>query len=295
MARVQTFGLLPAAHVEARCSGIGVLLDEELSLLGTGFLPLVGHLEQGPAVCLGQPWQIRFPELKAPRPYAGLFSLSPVAPPSRTGGDLTRKQARARRGSDFLFATSTARYVSGVLLSEDATIHGEARAALGRVIAHNLTEPRHGDRPLCDTTHCQVFQGTHAATPGDEAIFEALPYSGWLHFARGGSEPWSRTVAATEVEAVLGDAPTGIRFFDGEVRYRRTVARGATIYDEPAGLPCDLLRSRLRLPACPERVEQRPGNYLFSGRGQGHGVGLDVEWAKQSGLSAEEILRRAYR
>jgi hypothetical protein len=295
IARVQTFGLLPAAHVEAQCSGIGVLLDEALSLVGTRFLPLVGHLEQGPAVCLGQPWQIRFPELETPRPYAGIFALSPLVPPSRTQGDVTPKQARARRGSDFLFATSTARYVSGVLLSEDATIHGEARTALGRVIAHNLTQPRHGARPLCDTTHCQVFQGTRAATPGDEAMFEPVPYSGWLHFARGGSEPWTRTVAATEVEAVLGDAPTGIRFFDGRVRYRRTVARGATLYDEPADLPCDLLRSRLRLPACPDRVEQKPGRYLFSGRGQGHGVGLDVEWAKQSGLSAEEILRRAYR
>ena len=34
------------------------------------------------------------------------------------------------------------------------------RIALGRVIAHNVAHSRHQGRPLCDTTHCQVFKGT---------------------------------------------------------------------------------------------------------------------------------------
>jgi len=296
-AQVQTFGLLPPAHVQARCSGIGVVLNENLSLVDTSFLPLIGHLEHGPAMCLGAPWQVRFPESDSDgRPYAGVFTLSPLPPPTRTHKDATRKQQRARRGSDMLFSTSVGRYVTGVLTSEDAAIRGEARVALGRVIAHNLAQPRHGERPLCDTTHCQVFQGTGVPALGDQAIFAGLPlpFPGWLHFSRGGEEPWTRSIAANEVDAILGNAPTGIVFASGRIRYRRTVARGSQVYDEPAELPCDALRSRLRLPACPERVETREGNYLFTGRGQGHGVGLDVEWAKKSKLPADQILRHAY-
>ena len=58
-----------------------------------------------------------------------------------------------------------------MLAAEDATISGEARLALGRVIAHNAREPRHGVRPLCDTTHCQAFLGTAAPRDEDDAIF----------------------------------------------------------------------------------------------------------------------------
>ena len=36
--------------------------------------------------------------------------------------------------------------------------------------------------------------------------------------------------------------------------------------------------------SCPQRAEVKAGKVVFEGRGQGHGEGLDVEWAKRSGL-----------
>ncbi|OGQ91791.1 MAG: hypothetical protein A2289_10045, partial [Deltaproteobacteria bacterium RIFOXYA12_FULL_58_15] len=295
--RVQTFGLLSKAQIEASCDGVGVVTDgEKLTYLETGFLPLVQHVEVGSSICVGAPWLIRFPTTReSGRPYAGIFRLSPLPPPGPTQEGATKRQQRARRGSEIVFSTSRARYVAGVINSEDASIRGEARVALGAVIAHNAAQPRHGYRPLCDTTHCQVFQGTHPPLAGDDAIFEiSWSPTGWLHFARGGTDPWRQSVPRILVDEILGANPIGIAIRDGRIHYSRTVVAGGNPHDEVTDIPCDLLRSRLRLPSCPEQVEVGSQEVVFFGRGQGHGVGLDVEWAKQSGLDAKAILEQAY-
>jgi hypothetical protein len=54
------------------------------------------------------------------------------------------------------------------------------------------------------------------------------------------------------------------------------------------------LRGPLKLPSCPEKVAVSGGTMVFEGHGQGHGEGLDVEWAVRSGLTAEQILDAAY-
>ncbi len=294
-AEVQTFALLLPWQVEARCAGLGVARGRSLVITPSAFSPLPQLLEQGEAMCLGAPWSIRFPGVASEgRPYAGVFALLP-APRSDAGSGASAKQARARRGSDIVFTTSRARYTAGVLLAEDAKISGDARVALGRVIAHNVAHSRHPGRPVCDTTHCQVFMGTPAPWAGDDQIFAGVPPGGdWLLFSRGGSEPWEDSRSRPEVENVLGSNATGLVIADGQLLYRRTVAAGDSTYDESAAMPCDLLRSRLKLLSCPERIAFAHERFTFSGRGQGHGQGLDVEWAKRSGLSADEILRRAY-
>ncbi|MBI3179670.1 MAG: hypothetical protein HYZ27_08400 [Deltaproteobacteria bacterium] len=294
-AEVQTFALLLPWQVEARCAGLGVALGRNLVITPSDFRPLPQLLEQGEAMCLDAPWRIRFPGVPSEgRSYAGVFALSP-APRSDPGSGATAKQARARRGSDIVFATSRARYTAGVLLAEDAKIGGDARVALGRVIAHNAAHSRHPGRPVCDTTHCQVFMGTPAPLPGDDQIFAGAPPGGdWLLFSRGGNEPWQDSRSRAEVEKVLGANATGFVVANGQILYRRTVSTGDSTYDESTAVPCALLRSRLALLSCPERIVSADERVTFSGRGQGHGQGLDVEWAKQSELSAEDILRHAY-
>jgi hypothetical protein len=69
---------------------------------------------------------------------------------------------------------------------------------------------------------------------------------------------------------------------------------GTDRWEERRDLPCEALRGPLKLPACPVAVEARAGTVVFAGRGQGHGEGLDVEWAKRSGLGADELVSRAY-
>ena len=96
------------------------------------------------------------------------------------------------------------------------------------------------------------------------------------------------------MQAALGADARGLQFRGGHVSFIASASEGAASWEERRELPCEALRGPLRLPACPERAAARGGALVFEGRGQGHGEGLDVEWAKRSGLDADRILEAAY-
>ncbi len=296
---VQVLGLVPAEHVEARCEGLGVTASRYGPIVHPRrLLPLLALTAAGRALCLGAPWQLRFPDLgPTQRAYAGTFAFSPPpryrAPP---GQQVPRRARLARQGSSFVFTGSRGGYVAGVLRSEDAAAGGEARIALAQVIAHNVEQPRHPGRAICDTTHCQVFQGTAPVDPLLERALGSppLPWSGWLPFSRGGDESWEQARSRAEVAELLGRGFASLRFDGLRLRYLRSIDDGEAIYDEATELPCELLRNRLKLPACPQRAVERGEQVVFSGRGEGHGLGLQVEQAKASQESARRILQAAY-
>jgi hypothetical protein len=297
-ARVQVFGLLPAPEVTARCDGAGFAAAPDGPVPAEGEVGLLALARLGPAVCLGGPWQVRYRGLPSPRPYAGVFTTEPAPePPPARGPTPTDRERRARRGSDLVFRTTRLLYAAGVVTAEDAALRGEARVALARVADRNVRASRHPGRPPCDTTHCQVFLGTRAARREDRGALAApLPPGPFLAFSRGGAEPWSVERTAAAVEAVLGPGARTLAFGAGRVRYLAQSAdgRGDARWEERREVPCEALRGPLRLPACPERAEVEGASFRFVGRGEGHGAGLDVEWAKRSGLPAAEILERAY-
>jgi peptidoglycan hydrolase-like amidase len=96
------------------------------------------------------------------------------------------------------------------------------------------------------------------------------------------------------VEAVLGEGLATLRFEAGRVSYVRTEREGGATFDTPESVPCEVLRSALKLPACPRTASFDGAAIVFEGRGRGHGEGMDVESAKASGLRSDEILERAY-
>jgi peptidoglycan hydrolase-like amidase len=211
---------------------------------------------------------------------------------------VTERERNARRGSDFIFRTTRLQYTAGVVASEDASLKGEARVALARVAAHNEqhAESRHGGRPICDTTHCQAFLGTVRVQPEEEKALRSPPlrWNEWLLFSQGGQEPWRELRPRARVEALLGQGLAVLRFDVGRVFFVRTQQESGATFDTTESLPCELLRSGLKLPACPRTASFDGADILFEGRGRGHGEGLDVESAKASGLPSEEILERAY-
>jgi hypothetical protein len=294
LAEVQVFGLVGPANVRARCAGRGVLLAEGgPRLLPEAEVALLAARE-GPLLCAGGPWQVRLPGAATPRPYAGLFVHDP-APALRGAALATPRERNARRGSDLTFRTHRLAYAAGVVAAEDAGARGEARVALARVADANAEHSRHRDRPVCDTTHCQVFRGT--AAPGKDerrALTAPLQVDRWLPFSRGGREPWREERSEADVRAALGPGARAIAFGRGKVSFVASAPDGGERREERRDLPCESLRGPLDLPSCPERASDQGGTFVFEGRGQGHGEGLDVEWAKRSGLSAEEILERAY-
>jgi hypothetical protein len=306
-ARVQVFGLLPEHAVEARCDGTAVVIDAVPHVAtSTSLSSLVAR---GRAVCTGGPWLVTPGRDLAERPYAGVFHRSPAPPSPSTDPTATPRQRAARRGSDVVFSTSRSRYVDGVLRAEDSTLRGEARVALSRVIDHDHDHggERHPGRPVCDTTHCMTFKGT-TSSPPDRALVDALQRPlvdsgrrGWLPFSQGGASPWQETRPHRAVTAALG-AFASLTLHDGADGGRvvvvvRAERVGDADIDEPEAVPCELLRSRLRLPSCPTLATRTGDRWTFSGQGAGHGLGLDVEQAKRrarGGASADAILDEAF-
>jgi hypothetical protein len=298
---VQVFSLLTPSQVDLRCERGGFrLVDGAPAPLGTDWRQL-GEVLQGRLVCLAAPFEVRLPKMNEGRPYAGVFRREPpaawVPPPGMTA---TEKERRARTGSEAIFRTTRLAYVTGVLASEDASIVGEPRAALARVVSHNAdTRERHGSRPVCDTTHCQVFQGTTRTSPTDAETLARpkLETPGWLPFSRGGDEPWTETRPRKDVERALGTGLALVQRLEsagGTLRVVKTVTDDGEPYEDSQAMPCERLRGPLKLPACPSSATWTGTTVEFKGVGRGHGLGLDVEAARKSGADQDTILERAF-
>lgn len=285
-AEVQVFGLVGSDRVSVLCNGRAVRSGGgSVEELPSGWQVLRAALGTGEILCAGGPWQVRVAG-RAPRPYAGIFSFRAL-PDRMPEAGTTRREARARRGSEVVFRTTLSAYVSGVLVAEHAGLGAEAGLALAEVIAHDARVERHPGRPLCDTTHCQVFPGTAPASPEVRRALALpdLPTTRWLPYFRGGDEPWEARRSAAELRHVLGDA----RKLDGDGRVLVVTRDGGV-----ERMACEPVRAALRLPGCPREGVLEGETVRIQGRGRGHGIGLDVEAARTSGLTAAELLRRAY-
>ena len=154
-----------------------------------------------------------------------------------------------------------------------------------------------------------TFKGTPMG-PADPTLPQALRRPlvdtgrrGWLPFSQGGDAPWQETRPRSALVAAVGMF-TSLTVRDAtEVDGGRIVVvirpgrAGDADVDEPEVLPCELLRSRLRLPSCPTSASRHGDSWIFAGQGAGHGLGLDVERAKgraREGASADTILDEAF-
>ncbi|MCC6809927.1 MAG: hypothetical protein IT381_21035 [Deltaproteobacteria bacterium] len=300
-ARVQSFALLDGDDVELACDGVPVAISAGAPLLLPRTFRAIARLvsqENDRALCLGRPFVARRVATDTSgmngRLYAGVLARDSA--PRLAGSDAATP--RARRGSDYIFTTTEARYVAGVLQSEDAAISGEARRALAKVILHNVRSAaeRHGGRPVCDTTHCQAFLGTPKEALAAKGVAGLAPWidaRGWLPFSRGGAEPWQIAKPRAEVARLLGVDAVSLAFGKGQARVR--VVDPVTLVEHDELIACERLRGPLKLPACPSSATIDGGVFVFRGVGAGHGEGLAVEAAKQSSGDAEAILRQAYR
>lgn len=295
-ARVQVLALVPEAAIEIRC-------ERGLAVVGTKDFPQVtsATLKANDSVhCLSGGLVVRFggkDGSRSQRTYWGKMSYQPppqLRPPS--GQPPGIRQARARRGSAFVLETTERAYVSRVLASEMAKGRRETLKALAFVVRQNLQSGRHGDRPLCDTTHCQVFGPSDWASPAKIQTYAtaydaiaSLPVSPnrFLNFAKGGTAPWRAVRLRGDLLKLAGP-----RDRDLDVR-----ASGAEVRVNGLRYSCEEFRNSLKLLSCPHTITRESDRFIFHGRGEGHGIGMDLLKADAlaaEGRSFKELLEFSY-
>jgi hypothetical protein len=313
VARVQVLGLVHRAGVGVACEdGTPMLLRDEagewrVERPGSA-VPPGGLSPAFTYLCPAGPLVLSFPDARGAdqrRRYWGSLRIDPLPrgePESSV--PLRGKSARARIGSELVLATSEASYALSSVLSELPNARAETLKALSLVLRNNLRAGRHGERPVCDTTHCELYGHDESASAGqrirarsaiaDVASTEIAPGPegrAWLPFFLGGQAPWRETRSAAAVEEALGldAAPARIVKVDAA-----TVAVTAGV---ERTFPCELFRNQLRLLSCPDTVTSIASGFEFRGRGEGHGEGLDLvvaETAAAQGSDYHAVLQRFY-
>ncbi len=204
-------------------------------------------------------------------------------------------------------------YADGVVYAEGKDLPRFAKEAL-RAVAHwngVHGSDRHAPRKsLCDTSHCMVFQGGDIESLKVKGVstqrqllmmlnrldaHRSRNERGWFLFSSGGDSPWESRISA---ELIAARASEGTVL---DVRRERTRdgSVGVRLYypEHDEAISCDRAMTLFDLKGCPDSIVPMSGGYVFSGRGEGHGVGLSLARAAElarSGVGAEGILRDAY-
>jgi hypothetical protein len=322
-AKVQILGLVPRASLTATCEN-QMIINGELphdKSNAESALGLSGLSDGTKLRCDRGPLSLKYPRMGgySERSYWGEIEIStPPDAPSKLGAPKTApsaRQARARRGSEIVLTTSERSYIAGVLASEFPSGRSETLKALALVVKFNFNNAkqlRHFGRPICDTTHCQVF-GTRnrdvGAAPGEKFSKVAQEISDaqlvdpvgskqdpWLMFSIGGVKPWSIETPATEVKKLLKLQQPVYSFKRNVEANSFEAVLGETGNGIRKLISCEKFRNMLHLPSCPDTasVNAQGETWIFEGSGEGHGVGLDLVRADRmaaEGRTSREILR----
>jgi hypothetical protein len=217
----------------------------------------------------------------------------------------------SRTAQGWILITDPESYADAVVDAEAGDLRGEAREALRAVVVWNGLHGRirHPEQDaLCDTSHCMTFLGLPPGGPAVASRARVQPELlalldriarqdglGWFPFSKGGSASWSRSFADGELarafrEPVVLDIARERRR-TGAVVFHLTYASAAET------VPCDAVQRALALPSCPSAVGHDGAAWRFTGVGEGHGLGLDIERARvlsSEGRGAAAILRDGY-
>jgi len=220
---------------------------------------------------------------------------------------LRPKQHAVRNAGSLILKTSLLHYVTGVLLAEYPQGRDETLKALAFAVARNAKNIlRHQDAPVCDSTHCQVFQSVENSPPALVRRLQAIALKGiqrskiwelknrnlgnfseWWPFSLGGTKKWDQSLDHQKVLRLLNIASlNGVASQKGnEIRFSNM------------SWPCEEFREILQLRSCPTQAVRIGDKWIFSGQGEGHGLGIDLRAADSlaaQGYLSEQILEKYY-
>jgi hypothetical protein len=276
-AEVQILGLVPENQIELRCQ------KEDQAKLASELTEKESFRCPGSAILANFAMS---DGSRAERTYFGEIQKSTLQLEPELTKNTTARRARARSGSSLILKTSRLSYTLEVLASEYPQGRLETLKALAVAIQSNFKTDRHRDRPLCDTTHCQVYQSNWAKLDraAQSRILEAVlavererpAAKGWMPFALGGDSTWKQNRTLSQIKSLLTP-----KEFDGVISQKFE--------------PCEHLRNQLSLPSCPKKIAIKGNDIIFEGRGEGHGLGIDLSAADAlaaQGFDYKQILKR---
>lgn len=191
-------------------------------------------------------------------------------------------------GSAFHMGSSVLHQVYGGVNREDPKTRMAVEATRGEVLTHELA-------PIEAYFHASCGGRTES---GQEALGRGLPYLQPADCPCGSlpASHWSATLPASELQAALGQSPEGLR-----IAGRTSTHRVTRVTTSGGGSLSGVeLRRRLgytRLKSLRFDVEKKGQDYVFTGRGYGHGAGL-CQWGAKAladrGWTYREILSHYY-
>lgn len=232
--------------------------------------------------------------------YYGRLRVDPLKVKDPTIGKtlpVSPRRAGARLGSSLIIETSLQHYINNVISNEYPEGYKSTLQALALSVALNSRSNRHEGRPVCDTSHCQIFGGRypHGVMASKQSqksrIFDASRWAmgeldwsqrfqggqlgrlcsalDWYPFSIGGHQPWTQVRSPSQIAQALNLAlPLYHIKIEGDVEI--THLQGVT------HLKCEVFRNQLSLPSCPRAANLSGDRVTFQGRGDGHGMGLSL-------------------
>ncbi len=323
-AEVQILGLVPKTAISIQCA------DSSFFISQTGDNPwkftedrkMSGAKINGEEklMCLGGPLKISFPLKNRKlfsRNYFGLLE-------SREFKDHKERQekekffvssrvARARQGSEWILNTSERHYLMNTVLSEFPKGNTETLKALTLILRNNQKVHRHSGRPLCDTTHCQVFgQGLDGASLSHknkindilrqmetkELVWkESLNVKDhWLPFYLGGRGFSEKIISQKEIQNRLNIYEP--LFLISKRENTIQIVLGKQGLGRRIDYPCETFRNDLQLLSCPDMIEKEHGKWIFKGKGEGHGLGvplIEADAFAAQGIDHLNLITKYYR
>lgn len=296
MAQVQILGLVSPDRIVFLCER-GKLLEEN-ALGNVVFLKnkqISGHeaKEDHRYSCPDGKLIAEFPNRKGQkisRKYFGEVLISSIES-TRHKGRFTpnHREQKARQGSRFILHTSRENYLKEVIGSEFPRGRSEVLRVLSEMAWKNHQHSPHEGRPVCDTTHCQLFgHGGEIPPTLDKKLSKNIKNNimsksdlledRWHFFYLGGERKWQKKISKKLIESKLDM----INIRKIELRDQDIIITNSKGTEN---IQCELVRNQLNLLSCPNTAIQDKDSWLFTGNGEGHGKGINLE--KANAMAAE--------
>jgi hypothetical protein len=269
-----------------------------------------GEFVQGNSyMCLGGPMLLSFPlanKKTETRPYFGVLEYLPTPQHKQSEYDqnslLQENQMKARSFSPYRLHTSERYYLWGVLAAEYPRGQVEVLKALSVIARQNLHFYKSTGETICDNTYCQVF-GPRQDLPKilssklmsavEDSLLVDLRFpegKRWLYFSLGGTNPWKKELSKDVLEKTF--KVTGL--YDIDMKDHQVYVSSKNTVST---YPCEIFRNQTKLYSCPDKIVELKEKWLFEGKGEGHGMGLDLINAStmaSQGKDKKQILNRFF-